>query len=182
MEGGTVVMNVASSATSVLAFEDFVAGRLPALLRYATLVAGNRHDASDLVQSALEKTGVRWRTVSANGSPEAYVRRAILNAHVSRWRRRRREVLVQDTPEVPWSTPAAAWEHGELWAGLQKLPPRQRAVIVLRYYEDLSEREIAQALGIAPGTVKSQAARALDALRSTLADSGSTDTNQEVPR
>jgi RNA polymerase sigma-70 factor (sigma-E family) len=168
------------TTSAVLSFEDFVAGRLPALLRYATLVAGNRHDASDLVQSALEKTGVRWRTVTTNGSPEAYVRRAILNAHISRWRRRRREVLVQDTPEVAWAPPAAAWEHGELWAALQQLPPRQRAVVVLRYYEDLSEREIALALGIAPGTVKSQASKALDALRATLTDSGTTDSNQEV--
>src|SRR4051794_27259920 len=82
-------------------FEAFVAARLPALLRYGHLISGNPHDADDLLQTALEKAGMRWRSVVRGGSPEAYVRRAILNAHVSRWRRRRREVLVDQHFDRP---------------------------------------------------------------------------------
>jgi RNA polymerase sigma-70 factor (sigma-E family) len=143
-----------------------VANRLPALLRYAWLLTGNEHDASDLVQTALEKVGLRWRTIGA--APDAYVRRAIYNAHVSRWRRHRHELLVADPPETTHRADHPAWEWADLWHQLRTLPPRQRAVIVLRYYEDLPEKDVADALGISIGTVKSQTSRALATLRSTM--------------
>jgi RNA polymerase sigma-70 factor (sigma-E family) len=165
------VTQTVQTTTDVLRFEDFVHSRLPGLLRYAHLLAGNPHDASDLVQTALERTGVRWRSVVAGGAPDAYVRKAILNAHVSRWRRRRRETLVAEVSEGDYVATRAGNEGGrdEMWAALATLPRRQRAVLVLRYYEDLSEREIATVLGISTGTVKSQASRALQALRSAMA-------------
>jgi RNA polymerase sigma-70 factor (sigma-E family) len=154
-------------------FAAFVQLRMPALLRFGHALTGNRHDALDLVQTALERTGARWRTVCRHGNPEAYVRRAMVNAWVSRWRRLRRETLVAGVPDGPAAAAAAAadavLEREPLWQALRALPPRQRAVIVLRYYEDLSEAQIADVLGVTPGTVKSQAAKAMATLRTRLA-------------
>ncbi len=153
-------------------FAAFVRSRMPALLRFGHALTGNRHDALDLAQTALERTGVRWRGVSRRGDPEAYVRRAMVNTWVSRWRRLRRETLVSgvpDTPDLPAAEAAdAALEREPLWRALADLPPRQRAVIVLRYYEDLSEAQIADVLGVSPGTVKSQASKAMAGLRLRL--------------
>lgn len=99
-------------------------------------------------------------------APEAYVRRAIVNGFTSHWRRRRRETL---TAEVPAVAADGAVPDDAMWDVLATLPPRQRAVLVLRFYEDLSEREIATALSVAPGTVKSPASKGLAALRVALA-------------
>lgn len=150
-------------------FEEFVEASLPGLLRYGHALAGNPHDAADLVQTVLEKIGSRWdHVLRQTGSPLAYVRRSMANAHISSWRRRRRESLVADLPE-PHSVPLHdPFEHEELWQALCDLPPRQRAVLVLRYYEGLSEAEIAGSLGISRGTVKSQASKALGTLRGKL--------------
>lgn len=150
-------------------FTEFVRATLPGLLRYGHALAGNPHDAADLVQGVLERIGARWTTVvRRTGDPLAYTRRAMANAHVSRWRRTRRENLVADLPDtsVVWQPDRFADEP--LWQALRALPPRQRAVIVLRYYEDLSEVEIARTLGIAQGTVKSQANKAMATLRTRL--------------
>jgi RNA polymerase sigma-70 factor (sigma-E family) len=152
-------------------YAAFVRLRMPALLRFGHALTGNRHDALDLVQTALERTGVRWRTVRRRpGDPEAYVRRVMVNLHISRWRRLRRETLVRGVPDRPSDEVAdGALERAPVWQALRDLPPRQRAVIVLRYYEDLSEAQIADVLGVSPGTVKSQAAKAMVTLRRQLA-------------
>ncbi|WP_191249047.1 SigE family RNA polymerase sigma factor [Amycolatopsis deserti] len=149
-------------------FAEFVRVALPGLLRYGHLLTGNPHDAADLVQIVLEKIGVRWGTLRGAESPLPYVKRAMANTHVSRWRSRRRESLVADIPEPPPYTPPDRLENEPLWQALAALPPRQRTVVVLRYYEGLSEAEIADAMRISPGTVKSQASKALASLRGKL--------------
>ena len=150
-------------------FGDFVHAALPGLLRYGHALTGNPHDAADLVQTVLEKIGSRWSYVhQKTGDPLAYVRRSMANAHVSRWRRTRRENLVADLPETMPHVHADPFEHEPLWQALRTLPPRQRAVMVLRYYDGLSEAEIAHALGVTQGTVKSQASKAIASLRQKL--------------
>ncbi|MEU4698714.1 MULTISPECIES: SigE family RNA polymerase sigma factor [Nonomuraea] len=140
-------------------FEEFVRARGSALLRYGYVLTGTSHDAADLVQEILLKLADRWDKVD---SPEAYARTAMARQHVSWWRRRRREDLTEDLPE---GSHHDSHSFGELWNELRALPPKQRAVVVLRYYEDLSDKEIAEILGISRGTVRSQAARALEKLR-----------------
>jgi RNA polymerase sigma-70 factor (sigma-E family) len=151
------------------AFDAFVRARMPSLLRFAHALTGDPHTAADLVQDALVRTGMRWSRLDRNGDPEAYVRRAILNGRTSRWRKLHRETLVHELPErLPARETPRHDEH--LWELLKTLPQRQRAVIVLRYYEDMSEEQIARTLGCAPGTVKSQASKALAKLRAAMPD------------
>jgi RNA polymerase sigma-70 factor (sigma-E family) len=144
-------------------------------LRVATLLVGDRYRAEELLQDSLVKLYPRWRRVSRGGNPDAYLRRMLVNGRISRWRRRRREQLVAVPPDraAPPSNVEAA---DELRQALRALPPRQRAVIVLRHYADLSERDVAEALGCSVGTVKSQNARALKRLRDLLTpvDEGAT--------
>lgn len=149
-------------------FAMFVRSCLPELMRFGVAISGNPHDAEDLVQTALEGTGRRWRHVRAGGEPTAYVKRAMVNAHISRWRRLRREVLGDADGHEPAPAAVLPLAERELWVALSLLPPRQRAVMVLRYYEDLPEAEIAAVLGCAPGTVKSQASKAMVTLRRAL--------------
>ncbi|MGZ4451053.1 MAG: SigE family RNA polymerase sigma factor [Nocardioides sp.] len=154
-------------------FETFVAARRQALVRTAYLLTGSREDAEDLVQVALVKAVPHWHRIAEH--PEAYVRRIVARESVSRWRRRRwREVATGDLPETG-TAPSAAEDREVLRAALLGLPPRQRAVIVLRYYEDLTERQTAEVLGIAVGTVKSQARDGLAALRRVVPDVGAED-------
>jgi RNA polymerase sigma-70 factor (sigma-E family) len=149
-------------------FAQYVTLRLPALLRFGHALTGNPHDASDLVQDALERVGSRWSSIDHDqGTADAYVRRTMVNARTSRWRRRQRETLVAQIPDVGLH-PRDRFDDQPLWIALRALPARQRAVIVLRYYEDLSEAEIAHTLGISTGTVKSQASRAMATLRGQL--------------
>lgn len=147
--------------------ESFVRLRGAALFRYGYVLTGNRHDAADVVQEALVRVGARWRRVVVKGNPEAYVRTTMARVHVSRWRRLRREHLVNQVPERGYDEIELARIEGDtgLWQALAALPARQRIVLVLRYYEQRSDEEIATALGIARGTVRSQAARGLDKLR-----------------
>ena len=158
------------------AFDAFVRARLPALLRFAHAVCGDPHTAADLVQDALERTGMRWDRIDRTGDPEGYVKRAIVNGRISRWRKLRRESLVDVVPEhLPYLD--RPYLHGQghddtMWQLLATLPRRQRAVLVLRYYEDMSEEQIAATLGCAPGTVKSQASKALAKLRAALEADG----------
>lgn len=150
-------------------FAEFVRVALPGLLRYGHALTGNPHDAADLVQTVLEKVGSRWQRVTATTSdPRAYVRRAMANAHVSHWRRTRRETLLADFPDVAASERHDRLEDEPVWQALRALPPRQRAVVVLRYYEGLSEAEIAESLGVTCGTVKSQTSKAMVHLREML--------------
>jgi RNA polymerase sigma-70 factor (sigma-E family) len=150
-------------------FGEFVREALPGLLRYGHLLTGNPHDAADLVQTVLEKVGARWPSVvRKSGDPVAYTRRAMANSHISRWRRSRHEQPIAEVPDVRFVADRDPFEHEPLWAVLRELPPRQRAVVVLRYYEDLSEQEIAAALGISRGTVKSQTSKAMTTLRGRM--------------
>ncbi len=148
-------------------FREFVAARSAALLRTAYLMTGSRQDAEDLLQTSLAKTYLAWGRVRAAEQPEAYVRRLMVNTRTSLWRRR--PVAEQPTGAVPEAAAADRYAdvdlHDALWRALSTLGRRQRAVLVLRYYEQLSEAEIADALGISVGTVKSQASRALASLR-----------------
>ena len=149
-------------------FADYVAARQAALLRTAYLLTGHRQDAEDLVQVALIKTVPHWARL--DGDPDAYVRRVMVRENISRWRRRRwREVVGADLPE-PASDPVDGGRRVDLQRALADLAPRQRAVVVLRYLEDLSVAETADLLGISQGTVKSQASDALARLRKLLPD------------
>lgn len=146
-------------------FDAFVAARSPALLRTAYLLTGDRHAAEDLLQTALAKSWFAWRRI--DGAPEPYVRRVIATTYATWWRRRwRAELPASELPDAGEPDRTGLVDTRDaLWRAIGTLPRRQRAVLVLRYYEDLSEAEIAATLGISTGTVKSSASRALAALR-----------------
>jgi RNA polymerase sigma-70 factor (sigma-E family) len=146
-------------------FDAYVRARYAGLVRTAYLLTANHHDAEDLVQTALVKAVAVWGRIEER--PDPYVRRILVNDHISRWRRHRgREVTVPSVPEVPDAGGHRDLDEGlVLRAALARLAPRQRAVLVLRYYDDLTERETADVLGIAIGTVKSTARDALARLR-----------------
>jgi RNA polymerase sigma-70 factor (sigma-E family) len=148
------------------AFDQFVATRSQALLRTAYLLTGEHALAEDLLQTALAKSWFAWARI--DGPPEAYVRRVLVTTYATWWRRKwRTEYPTGELPERagPGTETAAVDDRDALRRALGSLPRRQRAVVVLRYYEDLSEAETAAALGISRGTVKSQASKALAALR-----------------
>lgn len=151
-------------------YTAFVAARHAALFRTAYLITGDYHLAEDLLQAALSKAFLSWSKVSAARSPEAYVRRIIANQSVS-WLRRRSSGELP-TAELEHATTAGherrVVESDETWRALATLPRQQRAVLVLRYYEDMSEAEIADALRISPGTVKAHASRGLRSLARLL--------------
>jgi RNA polymerase sigma-70 factor (sigma-E family) len=155
-------------------FESWVEARGAALLRFAYLVAGERTRAEEAVQEALISVWPRWRWILRRGDPEAYVRRSIVNAGTSSWRRfRRREVPVADPVDAPASSatndPADELaDQDAAWSLCASLPVKQRAAVVLRYYEGLSDAEIAAVLGCTAATVRSQIHRALAALRTRL--------------
>jgi RNA polymerase sigma-70 factor (sigma-E family) len=150
-------------------FEQFVVAALPGLLRFGVVLTGSRDRADDLVQTALVKTMRRWRAID-HDQPVAYVRRAMVNAHLSAWRRSKRETGLPNGFDVATRTDDTASydDQDQLARALAVLPARQRAVIVLRYYAGFSEAEIAETLGCAAGTVKSQASKALQRLRAEL--------------
>ena len=151
------------TAEARASFEEFVATRSVSLGRVAYLLTGHRHDAEDLLQTALIKVAMRWGRVE---EPEAYVRRILYTQAVSRWRRRgRRPEVLTDKPlgeggvESDWETRVV------LDQALRRLTPKQRAVLVLRFYEDMSESQTAAVLDCSVGTVKSQTRHALERLR-----------------
>jgi RNA polymerase sigma-70 factor (sigma-E family) len=153
-------------------FAAYLAARQPSLLRTAYLLTGNRHDAEDLVQTAFAKLYLSWDKVRHQGSMDGYVRRILVNEHNSLWRRawKRREHSADDAVLHSLEQPHhdshdSGNGGGALWDVVQTLPRRARAVVVLRYYEELSEAETAAVLGISVGTVKSQSSRALATLR-----------------
>jgi len=151
-------------------FEEFTAGALPALLRFGHVLTGSPAEAEDLVQEALAKSLRRWRKVRAD-DPVAYVRRVMVNTHLTRWRRWGSRVRLGDVPEAVADDAglARSQEWDALRRALAQLPPRQRAVLVLRYLEDVPDEAIAAMLGCRPVTVRSQASRGLTALRPLLA-------------
>jgi RNA polymerase sigma-70 factor (sigma-E family) len=144
------------------AFDEFVRARLPQLLRFGHALTGSPHAGADLVQDALERTMLAWSRIESKDDPEGYVRRIMVNRNVSIWRRLHRERLVDQVPER--QAPDRTRDDG-LWSAIQRLPTKQRAIIVLRYYEDLTEAQIAATMGCSAGTVKSQASRAMAKLR-----------------
>jgi RNA polymerase sigma-70 factor (sigma-E family) len=150
-------------------FAQFVQGTSARLFRSAYALCGDYQLAEDAVQAAFASAYVSWRRVRNADNPEAYVRRILTNQVLSWWRRKgsRAEWPEATPPETGRvDSPEDQLVDSDLvWQAIGTLPPRQRAVIVLRYYEDLSEREIAKTLGIQPGTVKSQASAALTTLR-----------------
>lgn len=152
-------------------FEAYVAARGDALWRTAWLLTGDRHLAEDLVQSALVKAWPKWERVGAHGF-EPYVRRILVTTYIAWWRRRwNGEHPTRDLPESSTADEAeAAVRRHDLMDALARLPRGQRAVVVLRWFEDLSEAQTAELLGCSVGTVKSQGARAMASLRAALAD------------
>lgn len=149
-------------------FQEFVRARWSHLVRTAYLLTGDAHHAEDLTQTALAKAYRSWRRVSRSDNPEAYVRRMLVSCNSDRFRKRRvKESLTDAPPERAGRDEAVARvdERGVLLGALAELPPRQRAVIVMRYWEDLSEAEVAEVLGCSQGTVKSQASKGLAKLR-----------------
>ncbi|MCW2614240.1 MAG: polymerase, sigma-24 subunit, subfamily [Frankiales bacterium] len=153
-------------------FRTWVAARSPALLRTAYLLTGSRPDAQDLLQTALAKTYLSWDRIRDREALDGYVRRVMVNTQTSFWRRRKvDEVTTDDVPDRPGRGVAQSdfvddiSPHDALWTALSSLPRRQRATVVLRYYEDLSEAETARVMGVSVGTVKSTTSRALVRLR-----------------
>lgn len=143
-------------------YQDFVVTRSDRLLRTAYLLTRDWATAEDLLQESLAKAWFAWPGVD---EPEAYVRRVLVTTYTSWWRRRwRRELPSDDLPDTPTSD-LVSDERDALWRALGRLPARQRAVVVLRFYEDLPVTEVARLLGCEPGTVKSQSAKALAKLR-----------------
>lgn len=151
-------------------FREFVAARSGALLRTAYLLAGDWSTAEDLLQTALTKTYLAWKRHGGIDAVEPYARRVLVNTSTSWWRRRwHGERPTEVLPERPAADEIEQQlDRDVLWRHLRALPARQRAVLVLRYYEDLSEAQTAAMLNISPGTVKSQTSRALATLRRRL--------------
>ncbi|WP_427888523.1 SigE family RNA polymerase sigma factor [Kribbella sp. GL6] len=158
-------------------FDAFVAARSQALVRTAYLLTRDHALAEDLVQTALAKAWFHWARIR-DDNPEPYVRRILVTTYSSWWRRRwNGEIPTADLPDAP----APRAEDGlDLWDAIGRLPRRQRAVVVLRFYEDLTEAETARLMGSSVGTVKSQTAKALAKLR--LDPALSTPADQESPR
>jgi RNA polymerase sigma-70 factor (sigma-E family) len=157
-----------------MTFEEYAAARWPVLFRTALLLTGDRAAAEDLAQATLVKVFASWAKVRRADSPDAYVRRMLVNEFVSDRRRTARRIALAPEPPpdlVPADDPS---QRLDLWRHVLALPPRQRAVLVLRFYEDLTEVETAHVLGVSVGTVKSQAHDALRTLRTRLGQ-------QEVP-
>lgn len=157
-------------------FDEFVTHHGPELLRLAYMLSGSREQAEDIVQNALVKASRRWDAVTAADRPIAYVRTIVVREHVSWWRR-------LSNREVPGTIPdragddllaAVIAETDAMWRLLATLPRRQRAVLVLRYYEDLADRDIAGLLGCSEATVRSNASRGLATLRRTTTAQGVT--------
>ncbi len=166
-------------------FEDWLAAREGALQRTAHLLTGDVHSAQDLVQTTLAKLFLRWDRVRSADNIDAYARTALVNEFRSSWRRpaRRAEHLVEAVPDLPGPEQASYDGSSEaVWRFVCMLPPKQRAVLVLRFYEQLTETEIADLMGISVGTVKSQSSRALAALRARLDDHPELSEEEEAER
>jgi len=155
-------------------FDGFVLGRTSALLRFAYLLTGDSHLAEDLTQEALVRAHRKWGGITADEGPEPYVRKVILRQYLT-WRRRRSfaERPTADLPDAasPDDLAGRTVDTDAMWTVLRTLPRSQRAVVVLRYYEDLPDAEIARLLGCAPSTVRVHAFHALQRLRTALTPS-----------
>jgi RNA polymerase sigma-70 factor (sigma-E family) len=154
-------------ARTAAEFTEFMHGRWPVLVRLGYGLTGDQGLAEDLAQTALAKAYASWPRVRRAGDPDAYVRRIMLNANRSRFRKRRVPEQLTDTPPEPGTAPEAPGhdDRSALMTALMRLPAGQRSVVVLRYWMDMTETEVAAALGCSVGNVKSQASRALAKLR-----------------
>jgi RNA polymerase sigma-70 factor (sigma-E family) len=173
MTTGVTAVRLGDSTES---FDAFVAARSQTLLRTAYLLTRDHALAEDLVQTALAKAWFHWSKID---NPEPYVRRIMITTYSSWWRRRwNGEIPTEELPESP-APPGE--ERLDLWDAIGRLPRRQRAVVVLRFYEDLSEAETARLMGSTVGTVKSQTAKALAKLRVDPALTAGTTVDLETP-
>lgn len=172
MDGIVTEQRDRTASRSALSFDVWAQARVAGLLRFAYLVTGSQHAAEDAVQSALTRACEKWSRVSRVDDPDTYVRRMVVNAHISAWRRSgRRELTVPDVHDVKGADPAEIIVRDDaVWRVCAALPPQQRAAVVLRFYEDLDYPEIAQVLGVAEVTVRSHVHRGLAALRSELSE------------
>jgi RNA polymerase sigma-70 factor (sigma-E family) len=153
---------------AITSFAAFVEEAWRRHLRLATLLSGDRHRGEDLLQDGLVKLYLRWGRVRNSDDPHAYLRRVLANDSVSRWRRTRRETLTSETPDRADHRAEMTEPHQQLRLALMSLSRQQRAVVVLRYYADLSERQVAEELGCSLGSVKTQNHRAMAKLRELL--------------
>lgn len=162
-------------------FTEFVRGNGTRLVRVAFLLTGDRHEAEDLTQTVLARLSLRWNRVASLEDPVAYARRALVNTwRTSRRRRWRGERPFAAVPDGAAPDEVSRYDtYRDLLQALRTLPPRQRAAVVLRHYEDLSERDAAEALGCSVNAVKTAASRGLATLRTLLDDPGAT--AQPVP-
>jgi RNA polymerase sigma-70 factor (sigma-E family) len=150
-------------------FEALVAARGPALLRLAVMLTGNGHDGEDLLQTTLAKAWPSAERIAGMAAPAAYLRRIMVNEHIRGHRRRRLSMVPlgdHDSAAPPSAETRAATDLA--WRVLGTLPPKQRATLVLRFYEDLNDADIADLLGTTEGAVRSNASRGLAALRATI--------------
>jgi RNA polymerase sigma-70 factor (sigma-E family) len=165
-------------------FDAWVAVRGPGLLRLAQALTGNRADAEDVVQEALSRVVPRWDRISRLDDPDAYVRRMVVNAHTSWWRRfRRRESPVAEPVRADDAAGPddrqAPEDRQRIWLACRSLPEAQRTAVVLRYYEQLEYAEIAALTGVREGSVRSRVSRGLAALRQELGEERHDDTRDE---
>jgi RNA polymerase sigma-70 factor (sigma-E family) len=165
--GGDAVPRQLDAARADAEFREFVTARGRALVRSAYLLTGNLADAEDLVQSALAKTYQAWGRIEDRNALDGYVRRAMVNTHISWWRRRRvDEYPTDEIPDQPAADTSGNTElHDTLRRAIDRLPQRMRAAVVLRFFEDMTEAEVADVLGVSQGTVKSTVSRAVAKLR-----------------
>jgi RNA polymerase sigma-70 factor (sigma-E family) len=165
----TPVRTSAATPTQFPAFTTYVRTKGPTLLRTARTLTPNPADAEDLLQTALTKTYLAWDRIEDHRAVDGYVRRTLVNTRTSQWRKRRvDEFCTDEVPEPVVDVPDLTEQQAQrdaLLRAIARLPPRQRAMVVLRYYEDMSEVQTAQTLGVSVGTVKSAVSRALGKLR-----------------
>jgi RNA polymerase sigma-70 factor (sigma-E family) len=163
-----VLQPVIERGARVVDFDEWVAARGDALYRLAYVLTGNRADAEDVLQDALSRALPRWSRIVQVDDPDAYVRRMVVNAHTSAWRKfRRKESPVAEVRLGETSEPDVE-EHDRVWRACLALPPDQRVAVVLRYYEHREYAEIADLTGVREGTVRSRVSRGLAGLRDTL--------------
>ncbi len=154
-----------------MSFDEFMAARWAPLYRFAYVLVGDHFRAEDLLQEVMARTCVRWHGIRDKSAAEAYVKRALVHHATRSWRRRDRETLVEDTPDS--GRRAEIDGHADqqwLWSEIRRLPPKMRAALVLRYLEDMSEKEAAATLGVSVGSIKNQTHHALKRLRAAMTE------------